>query len=437
MKTSVSILLLVTGMVVSCQAFQVTNATQTIASDGSYADTAAAMAYASSLAQDGWVLDVGSAGGVYSWTNALVINATRKFTFQGADPANPATIYLNTTANSGIYCGLGSNLVTIQNFIFDVGSNRPYSNLLGIDGSGVCFRVSNCKFLNAAQLNFGIQVGSINSLQSPGPYGLVDNCQFFFPGGPVYNYINVRANGNVINYGWTLPMSWGTTNSVVVENCAFSQPRSAPMSGLVEADGGARLTLRYNNITNIPESTHGQNSGSHISTLQVECYENTWTLNDTNNTMPYVFLQRGGTGVIWSNLVSSTSFWNASAMFSFWVEAASSDWQAEWFPSQAVYPANYPAYEQVGQGVVNGAPGSVPLYLWGNSVPASQWGTFELGMNVDGPFIQQGRDIFTNSVMPGYVPLVYPHPFATAARSPAGAPPVSAPRNLTAHPPGN
>jgi hypothetical protein len=444
MKYLLPALSLFLGVVFNGRAYQANNAAETITSDGSYADTAQAVAYALGMAQDGWVLTVGAPGGTYNWTNALIIGTSNIFTIQGASANNRPTIILNTTANSGIYIGAGSSLVTIQNFIFNVGPNRPYSNLLGIDGSGVCFRVSNCEFLNASQINFGITIGSINSKLSAGPFGLVDNCQFFFPGGVVYNYINVRANGNVVNYGWTQPMSWGTMNSVVVESCAFSQPAAAPISGLVEADGGARLTVRYNTITNIPESTHGVNSGSHISTLQVECYENTWVLNDTNNTMPYVYLQRGGSGVIWSNVISSTSYWNASAIFSFWVEPASSSWQAEWFPAQLVYPANYPAYEQVGEGVLNGSPGLVPIFAWGNNAPNSQWGTFALGMNTDGPFIQQGRDIYTNSVMPTYTPLVYPHPLVTSGGlgstntntgTNSGTGSMTPPSNLQAHAP--
>ncbi len=67
----------------------------------------------------------------------------------------------------------------------------------------------------------------------------MDHCQFYFPGGQVYNYINVFANGNIDGWCWTQPMSWGTTNSVVVrESCSFSQPHAAPISGLCEAIGG-------------------------------------------------------------------------------------------------------------------------------------------------------------------------------------------------------
>lgn len=433
---------LISSVVFDGYAYQANDATKTISSDGSWLDTSAAVTYATAKNQDGWVLTVGAPGGSYVWPNVLPIGSANVFTIQGASTNNRPTIIFTTTGNSGIYMGLGSKVVTIRDFIFDVGTTKPYSNLIGIDGSGVCFRVTNCRFQNAAQLNFGIQVGSINANNTMGPFGLVDNCQFSFPGGLVYNYINVRANGNVNGYGWTQPMSWGTVNAVVVESCTFSQKSAAPVSGLVEADGGARLVIRHNTITNIPESTHGLNSGAHLSTLQIECYQNQWVLNDTNNTMPYVYLQRGGTAVIWSNIVSSTSYWNASAIFTFWVEAASTYWQAEWFPRQLLYPADYPATQQIGQGVVNGAAGLVPTYIWGNTTPNALWGVVALGMNVDAPFIQQGRDIYTNSVMQNYTPLVYPHPLVSSSvYSPPGSgagtngtATVFPPANLQVHP---
>ena len=165
--------------------------------------------------------------------------------------------------------------------------------------------------------------------------------------------------------------------------------------------------------------------------------------------MSYLYLQRGGTAVLWSNTVcGATSFWNLGSVCQFWVEcAASSIWQAEWCPAQLLYPTNYPAPEQIGQGVVNGTAGYVPTYIWGNSFPGTTWGNFTLGRDSgDGPFIKQGRDIFTNSVMPNYTPLVFPHPLvASGGTAPGnfgggntnGNSTVQPPSNLQAHPPGS
>jgi hypothetical protein len=438
------------SVVLTSRAYQANDVAQTITSDGSYSDTAAAVAYVAGKNQGGWVLTVGAPGITYNWANMLVIGIPYTFTIQGASSDNRPTIIFSAPVRTGIYIGAGNNVVTVKDFIFNVTATGPTAAVMDIDGTGVCFRITDCEFLNSSTgvgtgTSFGILIGGINATHTPGPYGLVDHCQFYFPGGAVYNYLNVFANGNVDNWCWTQPMSWGTTNSVVVESCSFSQLHSAPMSGLVEAMGGARLTIRYNNITNIPESTHGMQSGAHSGTLQIECYQNNWVLNDTLNTMSYLYLQRGGTAVIWSNTVTSTSFWNLGDVCQFWVEcAATSLWQSESCASELFYPADYPEQQQVGQGVVNGASGTVPVYIWGNNFPNTTWGNVSLGRDGgDQPFIQQGRDIFTNSVMPNYTPLVYPHPLvALGGTSPGnfggvtnstGA--VIPPTNLQAHPP--
>jgi hypothetical protein len=444
MKSLLITICLLLSIVSPGLAYQANDVAQTITSDGSYADTSMAVAYVLGKSQGGWVLTVGAAGGTYIWTNSLVFGVTGNFTIQGASTNNRPTIIFNTTANSGIYARNSGCLVTIKNFIFNVSSNVPASNIIGIDGDGVCFRVSNCEFLAPSQAQFGVQVGSINDDHNLGPFGLVDNCQFYFAGGVVYNYLNVRCNGNISHYGWTQPMSWGTTNCVMVENCNFSQPQSAPISHICEADGGARICIRYCNITNLAEGTHGFQSGAHDSTLQVEMYENNFVINDSTgiHTMPYLFWQRGGTAVVWSNTVATTSFWNLGKVFLFTVECAESgNWQAESCARMLLYPADYPGYQQIGQGVVSGAPGSVPIYCWGNTTAGTYYGNFILGTAEDSAFIVQGRDIYTNSVMPGYTALVYPHPLIASGGVVPGPPPVTTsgavvpPTNLQAHPP--
>lgn len=446
MKTSLLALGAFLGVTLAAGAYNANDSTQVVFTDGSYQDTSKAVAYAAGKGQDGWVVTVGSPGGVYTWNNSLVMGMNNAITIQGASTNNRPKIIFNTSENSGMYIRSYSHLVTIQNFIFDVGSSAPSANIIGVDGGGVCFRVSNCQFLHPSKATFGVQVGSINNDQIPGPYGLVDHCQFYFSGEVVYNYLNIRANGNMSHYGWTLPMSWGTTNCVVVESCDFGQPVSAPVSHLVEGDGGARICLRYCNVTNIAQGTHGFQSGAHDSTLQVECYQNNWVINDKTgvHTMPYLFWQRGGTAVIWSNTISSTSFWNLGLVFRFTVECAQSgSWQAESCAAQLLYPGDYPGYQQTGQGVVNGAPGKVPTYCWGNKTPGTAYGDYILGLAEDTQFIKQGRDIYTNTPMPGYTALVFPHPLVSSGGVSPGSfptnPPTSGavipPTDLQAHPP--
>ena len=192
----------------------------------------------------------------------------------------------------------------------------------------------------------------------------------------------------------------------------------------MESFDSARWCFRYNLVTNMALSWHGTNSGGKSSTLQVESYENTFTFTNLGTEAAYTMLCRGGTAVIWSNTVIQTTPNQVGSFAQFWVECASTNleptlpnWEVEYCPAQLFYPTNYVSPQQVGEGSsTNGAGESLwPVYMWGNSTPANG-GYIYLGHDGgDSPFIQQGRDVFTNSIMPGYAPLVYPSPLAGGA----------------------
>jgi hypothetical protein len=421
-----SITSLLLSLVFSGHAFTANDAAESMQTDGSYADTVGALAYIATKAQDGWVMTIGSAGGSYVWTNEIQYTTANAITIQGADPNNRPQIAFNTTAREGLYlnASASNHLVTLKDLAFTWVSNQPYANLVTIEGNGVCFRVTNCKFLAEPLLKHVLQIGSINTDYNPGPYGLIDHCQWPMAFADTYNLINVEHNGDATttgytNYGWTLPMSWGTTNTVVIEDCSFSLPNINVLGAVIEADAAARFCLRHCNITNLTVSSHGVASGAKQSTLQVEMYQNNFVLTpySTNavTTQSYLFWQRGGSCVVWSNTIADNYYWDLAKVFYFSVECASSLLGTEGACSNTlVYPANYPGYQQVGRGVVNGAEGSAPCYVWGNTTPATAYGDFQLGVDSgDAPFMQMGRDVYTNA-MPGYSALVYPHPLATS-----------------------
>jgi hypothetical protein len=332
--------------------------------------------------------------------------------------SNPVSIRLSTNDNilnaNGIYINSPGTFTTISNLILDVYNTGPGGAVIGIDGSNVCFRITHCTFLagstGASGASVGIVAGSAaNSSKTQGPWGLVDNCNFYFQGLAAYNYLSLYCNGDTSQFGWSNSMTWGTTNQVVIENCNFSKPGSSGTAAACEAMGGARFTLRYCNLTNVVESFHGIQSGSFCSTLQVEIYMNNWYLPDTTFELSYLVLQRGGTSVIWSNNCYMTGPFNMAATLTYWNECAAAKWQSEYCARQLQYPQDYPSPEQIGQGVT--APnkiGNQPCYVWGNSLPGTSFG-FVLGTDSDSQFIQQGRDIWTNSVMPGYTALPYPY----------------------------
>jgi hypothetical protein len=64
-----------------------------------------------------------------------------------------------------------------------------------------------------------------------------------------------------------------------------------------------------------------------------------------------------------------------------------------------------------------------PCYSWNNVyTPTGAHLNFVLG---HGSTIQEGRDFFNDTPMPGYVPYVYPHPLTTGVQPPASATPNS------------
>ena len=385
-----------------------------VANSGSYGDVLTAV----TAAQVANIPTVWIPGGTNQWTNGLVESGVSLLA------SNTCSILFTTNLTaSGIYILASSNApVTVSNFVFDSTSTGPSSYIVGLDGSGYCFRFTKCTFLSSAVETLTIGTTDEDTNMVMGPFGLVDHCNFYLPGvNNAYNAMEVRGRGAAINYSWTQPMSWGTTNVVCVENCNFSvwpPPPTANPNAVMEGQDGLRAVIRYCNMTNFTESTHGTQSGSpnvRDSALQLEMYMNTWVLTNGNagDTYNYLLLQRGGSSVIWSNTYinqMAAAQYGVGYWAKFWVECASAEWASESCPSQLAYPANYPAIEQIGQGVVGGMQGYQPVYIWSNNWCSANFPIYVLGADADSAFIVQGRDIYTNSVMPGYTPLVYPHP---------------------------
>lgn len=375
------------------------------------------------------VISAGFGGTVWVPTNSAIAPGTNHWAgglnLVGVSlmASNPISILETTNAPYTLFLAASGSTVIVSNFVFDGGINN--NGVIGVTGSNICFRITHNVLLNSSSgsgSHVGIQVGDDSgsaALHTFGPWGLIDGNYFQFQNRVPNNFISLFANGSADQWCWSNTMTWGTTNQVVIENNGFWQSGSSGTAAAAEAMGGARFTLRNNSITNIPESIHGFNSGAHCSTAQVEIYNNDFEVPDTSFQLAYIFLIRGGTSVIWSNQCHiSGSYVYISSSISYWVECAQSGWQAEFCSKQLQYPQDYPAVQQIGQGVV--APNvisNMPCYVWGNSFPNTPYGIL-LGANLDSSFIQQGRDVFTNSVKPGYVPLQYPYPWGQAATPP-------------------
>ena len=85
----------------------------------------------------------------------------------------------------------------------------------------------------------------------------------------VYNYVNVFANGNIDGWCWTQPMILGHNElGGHRELFVLAAARRADIRVVWKRWAAPGLPSGTNTITNIPESTHGIQSGAHSSTLQ-------------------------------------------------------------------------------------------------------------------------------------------------------------------------
>jgi hypothetical protein len=376
----------------------------TLTSDGTLADTQAKINQAVATGEDGWTVIVGSPSGVYNWSGGLQIPSTVNLTVQGAGTFAPDTRpTINFTGSSAISMNArNGKVIRLTNFKFtDSGSPLATVQVNGTS-SQPSWRIDHVRFENIADR--AIVVGSPGSSSSgTGPYGLVDNCWFESTGGAfrgLYLYFNNNSGS------WTTAHSFGTDKTIVIEDCVFNRVGSV-VPGLPAIDsayGGVRWNLRHSTLTNWVAVLHGADSAP-TSTLQFEFNHNTVRVNTD---VDYALYIRGGTGVATGNDIGITG------------NASTSGYNSAWkMVRDGPCGAGYPCFQQVGRGVVNGAEGSVPVYLWGN--------TYNLGNAANGEIystvtdIRLNRDFFL-SAKPGYTELAYPHPLRGTGGSPPTAP---------------
>ncbi len=414
------------GMVSTSFGYTSNNDTKAVLSDGSFDDTAAAVAYVSQRNEDGWIVTIGSAGGAYTWPQMLNVSVQHAFTLQGASPSVRPTITSTATSGFGVYvnCSDGKT-VTIKDIRFQ-GWNSSNALFLIEGGGEDCFRLTNLEF-SGGSANC-IWVSSLGTTDTrPGPYGLIDHCSVPNGGG----FIFIRDNPSARPNSWHRPMSWGTKRAVYIEDCNLSAPRPIMgVWGVTDGDNGARFVVRHCTLNNMPFGTHGADSqplengqNPNHSNLQAEIMHNTFSVTGALDTF---FILRGGSATIFDNTLtgSGDGFMNTMTKTSFY-RATEGNGVC---PVDRTYPADYLGTQQPGCGVVD-APGqdpknptepwgSVPIYSWGNklNVPIV-WG--EVGSS---QWVSQNRDFFIGKARPGYTEFTYPHPLQGVGNNQAGRP---------------
>ena len=262
------------------------------------------------------------------------------------------------------------------------------------------FRVDHCKF--AFLLGCGVTVLGNHA-------GLVDHCSF----SECWETVSVYGDDNG---SWQLPLSLGTTNSVVIEDNTFLYYSWNPWGGdpnpgetSMQGHGGRR-TIRYNYWTNYHDigwyyviDVHGDqgtpvinNVGDIRGSRQFEMYNNIFDdRGDVSHGTAMTYL-RGGTCLIYSNM-----FIGSHITTCFHVTEEDGPVRFNWL-------TNYPGYDQHW------------LYIWNNKLNGATIAQLTYQSASDMPFIRLGTNLFwtapSGSTPPitSYTPLVYPHPWVTA-----------------------
>jgi Cys-rich repeat protein len=351
---------------------------------------------------------------------------------------------------------IGSRFWTVSDFTFTGGVQ--YSPFVAIGGDSPAFRFHHVEFTNAAPL-WAIIV------QGP-TVGVIDHCQM--AGGDQFANIEAGDVSSAAWAPWRKPITLGDGNAVYVEDTTVSGVT------IVDGARGAQIVVRHNNVTDSWAGyVHGFDSGSSSSALRLEVYANQVFYTSALATVPNLGTARGGTGVWFDNTwtsapnvflnpiidlalyrtVNDSPSWPACDGTQYRMcSSIDKDWNGE--ATACTTDANCPAGAtckwrfcsasktnlcaadadcpagETCSGYLDGSgpngypcmnqPGfgpnmkSMPIYSWNNKVVGGQnnpSGVALLDPQVgSGGQLQENRDYFNGTPMPGYTPYTYPHP---------------------------
>ncbi len=368
------------------------------------------LAINSSTNGDTVVLPAGTA----VWSTFVSIN--KPITVQGA--GIDQTVIVNAQS---------VNLVTLTGGeVFDiVAKSNGVTRLTGITINGNQFggsidcdgdlfapmRIDHCKIYNSRRE--GVKISALVG-------GLIDHCLF------INNYLHLGDYTDAhMNLSWQIPLTLGTTNCMVVEDCTFSyadtgswDPWGGKFWSSFENGRGARLTFRYNRWTNYDDSlaispimdAHGNqepvdiinNIGPHRGTRSLEVYGNIFDNHVSASYTRYcrsTYL-RGGTIVIHDNVFVGRQMDNT--FYS----------QEEDGPSRFNFLTNYPGYDQHW------------MWTWNNTANGGPVTQLSYADPSDQIFLLAGTNVFWTP-KPDYAPLVYPHPLTQQGVRPLNRMPVA------------
>lgn len=394
------------------------------------------------------VIPAGSA----RWTSTL--NVTKGITLQGsttvsgdhtsAMTANDATTITDGTDKSNsavaIFVQLGSSstfrmtgITLIGGGVGGVGYNGSVNlkgkmTSAGIHGSISQVRIDHCHFLN---LNDKVAIVDT-------AIGVIDHNLVDMAGGPSGANYTATRNGFVSNMSYWNGVSgygdgsWNDLPYFGTKWFLFLEDNTLNNGYVNDIGTGGRMVIRYNTINSGVIQLHNgparQRSGRCL-----EIYNNTMIWQpyiSTGAPWSNLIQIRAGSGVIWGNISTGydnlVTSWNDRSQSGRYIpEWGFATGSNPWDQNNDQY--GYASLDQVGRGKgdliigdtpVNSTTGtpswphqaSEPWYEWNNkwtqpkNDPGTKWS------NQNPTVIQQSRDYFLDTQMPGYTSYTYPHP---------------------------
>lgn len=310
-------------------------------------------------------------------------------------------------------------------------SELTTENVGGIAIQGTCktWRVDHIKFLN---------VLPAMNIHSPGARwagGLIDHCDFEMIKLPKFNcaVVCIWPSGGG-DSAYTKPLSLGTAEALYIEDTRFYYSTKTLECGnvpLMPPQDGLRLVARHDTIINTDFEIYRITGGTRGS-LSCEIYNNAFISEEGELTNQLIGIS-GGTGVIFNNTVTGTAYDRYTIEFhndrictpygKYGKCDGTSPYDGNQIP--AGQPgAGYPCLDQPGRGVDTTGDGiqePAPWYEWNNTINGRDLDFSVDPWRCDGQipqYIQEGREYYNDTPMPGYKPYVYPHPLAKGDASP-------------------
>lgn len=293
-------------------------------------------------------------------------------------------------------------------------------------------------------MKFDYPSGQRTGIFVSGPaYGVLDHNEFIWAGGAAM--LNLGALDNECSTAYTpagdfiatQPLDLGTENAIYLEDNRYISNGVNPIN-VYDVEGGGRAVFRHNYVEGGFYYSHWTR-GCGIGGVLHEVYNNRWVSNDAYRAYP-VRLE-AGTGVVFNNAMDD---WNAPAAPFIVLDErrggpSAIEMQLPMGACDGSQPHDgnlgdpaapgWPCYGQIGR-----APGksyvdilagdkqtSAPVYIWNNGIEATCATGGECNDVLDiwawpaeyvrrTPHPNGDVDYVVGLPLPGYVPLVYPHP---------------------------